>query len=50
MSDKRDEIVETSSALADANSEASRVIQYYQQALKEAQAQSIRNETGPDCE
>lgn len=50
VSDKRDEIVETGSALADANSEASRVIQYYQHQLREAQDRNLANETSHDCE
>lgn len=50
MTDRRDEIVETGSALQDANSEASRMVQRYQQAIREAQEAQLRNETGPDCE
>lgn len=50
MSDKRDEIVEAASAKFDGESEAARMVQRYQQAIKEAQEANLRNETGPDCE
>lgn len=50
MADKRDEALENSAAKFDGESEAARMVQRYEFLLKEAQDQSIRNETGPDCE
>lgn len=50
MGDIRDEIVENASARFDGESEAGAMIQRYQQQIKEAQEQQIRNETSHDCE
>lgn len=50
MLDRRDEMLENSSAKFDGESEAARMVQRYEYLLKEAQNASIRNETGPDCE
>lgn len=50
MSDPRDEIVEAGLARFEAESEAARMVQRYQQQIREAQEAQLRNETGPDCE
>jgi hypothetical protein len=50
MSDRRDEIVETGIARFEAESEAAKMVQRYEQAIKQQQEANLRNETGPDCE